>query len=190
MMKTMSKIVFVILFLTLTLHASPRHIDFHFANGMMGESKKGEEKIWEKYVETLQYLNPNISSENSTAKVAFNANELWDIGDAVEVVFQKLIGDIISWGKVQRLLREYVLENDLIEYFNGLSQAFNSEDLQTQISSYNTSLSTGHSVIVVANSQRNYFTNEAYDVLSPYEQKAVCMLGTAKKNLKYFWILY
>lgn len=178
----MSKIVFIILFLTLILYASPRYIDFYYANGMMGETKTKEKDTWKEYVKTLQYINPDISSENSTAKVAYNANELWGIGDAIEVVFQKLIGDIISWGKVQRLLREYVMDNDLIEYFNGLSQAFNSEDLQVQINAYKTSLRKDHSLIVVAHSQGNFFTNKVYETLSSCQQHSFKMIGVASPS--------
>ncbi|WP_304543639.1 cadherin repeat domain-containing protein [Sulfurimonas microaerophilic] len=52
-------------------------------------------------------------------------------------------------------------------------------DLTEQIKNYRTSINAGNQVIVIAHSQGNFFTNEAYNALSPCEQKSFYMLGTA-----------
>ena len=44
-------------------------------------------------------------------------------------------------------------------------------DLKKQIHAYRDSISSGHGVLVVAHSQGNLFTREAYDALDPCMQK-------------------
>lgn len=139
-------------FTALYAEIDERKIDLYYANGMMGDSKKSEEKVWAEYVKSLKKLNPNLKAGTTNVKVAYNASGLWGLDDAVEVIYQKA-GDLISWAKMQESLREYVADNKLIESFNAKSQLFNYEDLKVQIDSYKKDISDGHSVVVVAHSQ-------------------------------------
>ncbi|SFV56670.1 hypothetical protein MNB_SM-4-75 [hydrothermal vent metagenome] len=170
----MKHIIAILLLLSLMVSSvcgatEEREIDLYFANGMFGDSKGEEETAWRRYVKELQKYNPNIKS--AIPKVSYNASNLWGIDDVIEVVFQKLLGDIISWGKVQESLRSYI-DNDLIKAVNALSQAFNNNDLQTQVESYKKDLADGHAVIVVAHSQGDLFTYEAYTALSSKMKKS------------------
>ena len=83
----MSKIFIICFLMIVSLHATPRHLDLYFANGMMGKSEKEEKDTWQKYVKTLQYTNPNISENTSTAKVAYNASELWVQGQVTLTLY-------------------------------------------------------------------------------------------------------
>ena len=176
--------VFVALIILLEASASSNTIDLYFANGMNGESEVDVQKMWLDYVDTLSHSStyPDLYIKPDNAKVAYNASELGGLGDFFEVEMQKVVGDVISWAKAQRLLKEYVLNNTLIEYYNAKSQLFNFSDLHTQIESYKTDLRAGHSIIVVAHSQGNFFTNKVYETLSPCQQKYFKMIGVASPS--------
>ena len=114
---------FIITIISLQVSLSANAIDLYYANGMFGKDKKEEQKLWSDHVDTLSSSNtyPDLNINPKNAKVAYNASELWGLGDLAEVIPQKVIGDTISWSKVQNWLREYVIENGLIEYFNAKS---------------------------------------------------------------------
>ena len=114
-----------------------RQIDLYFANGMFGNDEKTEKEDWQDYVKALKKSNPNMD-QKTTPKIAYNSHTLWGADDIVEVMFQKLVGDTISWAKTQEYLQAYIVENEIIEAVNILSQSFNIQDLATHIKSYKT----------------------------------------------------
>ena len=177
-------LIFIATNVLLATPACSNTIDFYFANGLNGESQDIEETLWKEYTTTLKASSvyPELKININSTKVAYNASELWGLGDLAEVIPQKITGDAISWSKVQGWLREYVIDNGLIEYFNGKSQKYNSSDLHTQIESYKADLRAGHSIIAVAHSQGNFFTNKVYETLSPCQQKYFKMIGVASPS--------
>ncbi|WP_345975310.1 hypothetical protein [Sulfurimonas sp. HSL3-7] len=113
-------------------------------------------------------------------KAAYNTkHDLWDFIEAAAQLFEQN-GWSMYWNSFV-IATDQVLEKHYIDYFAGLSNN-HTNDLTEQIKNYKNSINAGNQVIVIAHSQGNYFTNEAYDALSPCEQKAVCMLGTTKKT--------
>ena len=112
-----------------------RQMDLYFANGMFGNDKLKEKEAWDKYVDDLKKHNPNINQEVSP-QLSFNSHALWGADDVIEVIFQKLVGDTISWAKTQEYLQEYIEDNDMIEAINLLAQSFNIDNLATQVKSY------------------------------------------------------
>lgn len=198
-MKSIIKLVLLLSLVSSSLFAQiidERQIDLYFANGMFGESQENEKKTWDKYVDDLKKHNPNINQRVSP-KTAYNSNLLWEPSNPIllqlskiisgadgvlEVMFQKLAGDTISWGKTQDYLQDYIVDNDILEAVNLLSQSFNIEDLAAQIKSYKKSINSGHGVIVVAHSQGNFFTNKAYEYLAPWQKEYFQMIGVASPS--------
>ncbi|PHS56803.1 MAG: hypothetical protein COB17_07990 [Sulfurimonas sp.] len=154
--------------------------DLYYANGMFGEAENDEKKDWYIYVKILKKSNSNINSV--TNKISYNSHTLWGVDDVIEVMFQKFIGDIISWSKTQDYLKDYIEENEIINAVNILSQAFNIQDLATHIKSYKDSINAGHGVIVVAHSQGNFFTNKAYEYLEGWQKNYFHMIGVASPS--------
>ncbi len=185
---TMKKIIvkiFILLLATLPLSSAVNEYttDLYFANGMFGEDEATEQRIWEIYVENLKSNNSFLNIQTTNVKVAYNASELWGIGDALEVLFQNFIGDTISYVKLHDQFKEYVEENNLIEVLNALSQSFNFSDLAIQISSYKEDIRNGHAVVVVAHSQGNFFTNKAFEDLDDWMEPYFHMIGVASPSL-------
>ena len=113
----------LIFFFSSSLYAeiNEYQIDLYFANGMNGEEESKEKKTWDKYVQELKKRNPILKTQYIAVKVAYNAHELWGAGDTIEVIFQKVIGDQISWLKINTAIEEYVILNNLLESYNLLS---------------------------------------------------------------------
>lgn len=166
---------------SVSANINERQIDLYFANGMFGESEKSEKKIWDKYVDVLKASNPNIN-QAAAPKISYNSHTLSGADGIIEVMFQKLVGDSISWAKTQDYLQEYIVENEILEAANVLSQSFNIEDLTTHITSYKKALNDGHIVIVTAHSQGNFFTNKAYEYLNMCQRTSFHMVGVASPS--------
>jgi len=158
-----------------------RQIDLYFANGMFGDPEEEEKNRWDDYVKVLKKSNPNMN-QAATPKIAYNSHTLWGADDVVEVMFQKLIGDTISWAKTQNYLQAYIIENEIIEAINLLSQSFNSVDLARHRIAYKDSINKGHGIIIVAHSQGNFFTNKAYEYLAPWQKNYFHMIGVASPS--------
>ena len=184
-MKRLIISVLILFLTTLPLYAAVDEykIDLYYANGMLGNSLKSEQKAWDVYVETIQSSVPALDIERVNSKIAYNASELWGGGDVIEVLFQRIIGDTVSWLKVQDMFKEYVDENNLIEVLDSLSQAYNFSDLSTQVKNYKENISNGHGVIVVAHSQGNFFTNKAFEYLDDWMKPYFHMTGVASPSI-------
>ena len=80
----------------------------------------------------------------------------------------------LDWDKFSILYKEYLKDN-----FESYNPSFHDEDLTKQVNAYKQSIKDGHGVIVIAHSQGNYFTNEAYEKLDDWMKDYFHMFGVA-----------
>jgi len=140
---------FIITLFTTTLFAQidERKTDVYFANGILTESIGADNNaiLLEKAIRNETYAGNITEYEKHIAKVttAYNSTHGF-LPDGIETFFQKF-----GWTAL----------NDLFSVHGA--------DLSKQVAKYRDSISSRHSVFVVAHSQGNLFTKEAYDALSP-----------------------
>jgi len=170
----MMKKIFLLLILSSFAYAAIAEYktDVYFSNGISTEDEdaKRNAKLLDAAIEdklgTNQY-NKQIGkvdySYNNTNGIPFDLTESAD---------QKL--NIIKWRDWLASLFGYVTSH--------------ASDLKKQIDAYKASISSGHSVLVVAHSQGNLFTGEAFAALSPCMQErfeAVSIASPMSANIKY-----
>lgn len=173
--------IYLLLILSSTyLHANDTAInecksDIYFANGIMtdeGNATKNRDLIRDNLL--IEQYNGDLSKINKELnfKTAYN-NTYGFSGDIYEAYLQ-LAGENEGWRDLY-LFISYILGNtgDEKDWYNqalSLITGMNEEmirqayeaDLSVQITDYKNSIALGHSVIVVAHSQGNLFTNDAY----------------------------
>ncbi|MEA2111780.1 MAG: hypothetical protein U9P71_07005 [Campylobacterota bacterium] len=148
--------LFILLsFINLNLFADSCGSRVFYANGV--GVKKQERDLLLAWKE--QYISLGL---DGTPSISYNQSEGM-IADFLEA-YQQLNGDD-QWGwfwDIFGALPDLMLDI-IYKYFN--YDELHDITLNEQIDAYRTALKAGQSVIVVAHSQGNYFTNEAYDIL-------------------------
>jgi len=121
-----------------------RKTDICFANGIDTEKadvKYNAEEILAPAIQTELYGGSETEMKKHISKVSYAYNSTNSlISDGIETIYQKF-----GWV--------------------GLSDLFNAShgtDLKIQVTAYQNSIKSGHKVLVVAHSQGNLFTKEAY----------------------------
>ncbi len=138
-----------------------RKTDVYFANGIKTKDSQAESNA--KLLRTsiidkfgIEHYNQRI---NKVSYAYNNTNDMFIDGDGgfdlIESADQKL--DLIKWRDWLASLVGYVTSH--------------ASDLKKQIDAYKASIDNGHSVLVVAHSQGNLFTGEAFAALGPCMQK-------------------
>ena len=79
-----------------------------------------------------------------------------------------------GWEKFSIFFRTYLETHNIQEVYDT-----HIPDLTAQVATYKESIKLGHGVIVVAHSQGNYFTNEAYELLDGWMKDYFHMFGVA-----------
>jgi len=132
-----------------------RKIDVYFANGILTKQRTANDNakllrisIVDKF--GIDYYNKQIGK---VGYVYNNTNGI--LFDLTESADQKL--DLIKWRDWLASLFGYVTSH--------------ASDLKKQIDAYKSSIDNGHGVLVVAHSQGNIFTGEAFAALGPCMQK-------------------
>ncbi len=149
--------------------------DIYLATGVLTSEKKTEEALLALQID-LNASNPKLYS-NQVFKSAYNtSSDFWDFIEGAAQLFEQN-GWSIYWDSFI-ILTNNRLTQHYIDYFSQVSQNHDA-DLSKQIANYKASINAGNQVIVIAHSQGNYFTNEAYDALSECQKKSFYMLGTA-----------
>lgn len=170
------KVLINLIFLTFLVFANVNEYksDVYFANGiMMKYSEKVAKEIWEDELNVL-LSQSNLETYNriDEIKIAYNASKGF-FDDLLESLVQ-LIGSDFGLEKVS-------------EYFEQILGALNiqedidvhNQDLQNHIKEYKETIKAGKSAIVIAHSQGNYYTNEAYLELDVWMKNYFYMFGVA-----------
>ena len=151
--------------------------DIYFANGVLTDKKTAENNldlIWEK-VRIEQYGGDVVKMEKElTFDTAYNQT-FGTIADFYEALMQKA-DESFGWEALYNVIKAALMLKDKIEVtlpngktvemsgslFDRFMQITHDADISTQVKSYRKSIRQGHKVIVIAHSQGNLFTNEAY----------------------------
>lgn len=154
--------------------------DIYLATGVLTTEKSTDEA--RKALEAdLKAANPEIYGSDPFKSAYNTTHGLWDFIEAAAQLF-----DQNGWSKYWQsfsVITNQKLAQHFIDYFSGLSQN-HSVDINEQITNYANSINAGNQVIVIAHSQGNYFTNQAYEALNDCQKKSFYMLGTANPASK------
>ena len=138
-----------------------RKTDVYFANGILtdeGNATANSRLLREEIISVIYSGNLNKFDKNiGDVAEAYNSTHGWGIGDLIESLLQKLS------------LHE-VVDGIVGNIYNTLTQNAHSSDLSLQVANYKKSIQSGHKVLVVAHSQGNLFTYEAYRKLDDWMQ--------------------
>ena len=177
-MKQLFKIIGILLFLIVAVNLHAENIDecksdLYYANGIM--MKYSEEKalrMWKKEVEKLLLSNIEVYAKITNVKMSYNLSQGF-LDDLLES-FEQVMSNEWGWMEYSVYFANYLKGHGIQEL-----DFQHNIDLDTQITAYKNSIKLGHSVIVIAHSQGNYFTNEAYEYLDVWMQPYFHMMGVA-----------
>lgn len=175
-MKTILLSVYVLTFLlTTSLFANINECksDLYYANGiMMGDSEKVALTKWRNRVDDLLYSKQNTFNRLANILVSYNKSQWFD--DDIYESFEQMMSNEWGWKDFSLYFETYLKTHLIQEAGNQHSQ-----DLTTQVNGYKQSIKNGHGVIVIAHSQGNFFTNEAYEQLDDWMKQYFHMIGVA-----------
>lgn len=183
-MKHLTILLFISLsFVNINAFASvdESQVDLYYANGIgmeLDEDAAGD--LWEDRVESLKKSNPE-KLKNTTAKISYNSSTLFGVEDFMEALLQYAVGQGVSeitWG-VAVLFNHNEYVEWAVNQVNRLSETLNIVDLTNHVNAYKNSIESGRGVVVVAHSQGNFFTNKAYQLLTPWMRSYFQMIGVA-----------
>jgi hypothetical protein len=144
--------------------------DVYFANGILTEKKDTiyYTDLLEKSIKKNLYANNKEEMSKHIGKVRYmyNSTNYFGLHDLGETLRQKL---------------------DLNTFYDFIGDV-HGRDLATQITAYNTSVEAGNKVLVVAHSQGNLFTYEAYNKVATDTKKnfeAVSVASPMSEDIKY-----
>ena len=169
-----SSCILILLFFFLVPQLSAK-ADVYLSTGILTD-KDSTDAARDLLEEDLKTSNPEIYGSEPFKSAYNTSRDLWDFIEAADQLFEQN-GWSIYWNSFV-IATDLVLEKHYIDYFAGLSKN-HTNDLTEQLKNYKNSINAGNQVIVIAHSQGNYFTNEAYDALSECQKKSFYMLGTA-----------
>jgi len=149
--------------------------DLYYANGIlidMDIAIDKHEEAWKDKVDDLFLSNQEEYKKVANIKISFNASQgpLDDVYESLEQIMSNEWG----WVEYAKQYRTYMEESGFQE-----SVDLHSHDLTNQVNAYKQSIKDGHGVIVIAHSQGNYYTNEAYELLDGWMKDYFHMFGVA-----------
>lgn len=170
----MKKTLFLIVVFLNTLLATEINeykVDLYYANGiMLQDSAEQAEDKWRIRVKNLLQKYPQLQTKIGKTDVAYNIShgiveDLWEsFNQKVDLEpswnagwegFKEVIDRIPLTKAVGYLIKAAEIAN---EYISG-------NTLDEQVTKYKESIESGHGVVVVAHSQGNLFTSQAYNRL-------------------------
>jgi len=179
-MRTLLKIISLTLLATISLFANVQKIDeckvdVYYANGIMIDmnvTQAKHELRWNDMVDDMFISNPEEYKKIASAKIAYNASQGFfdDVFESAEQVMSNEWG----WKKFSVYFRVYLENHNIQEKYDT-----HIPDLTAQVKAYKESIILGHGVIVIAHSQGNYYTNEAYEELDDWMKAYFHMFGVA-----------
>ncbi len=179
-MKNLLKIISLSLLVSISLFANVQEIDeckvdLYYANGIMIDmnvTQAKHEKKWKKIVYDMFISNPEEYKKIANARISYNASQGFfdDVFESAEQVMSNEWG----WKKFSIFFRTYLETHNIQKAYDT-----HIPDLTAQVKTYKDSIKLGHGVIVIAHSQGNYYTNEAYEKLDAWMQDYFHMFGVA-----------
>jgi hypothetical protein len=141
--------------------------DVYFANGILTEDKDAEKRSKLLRTSIIEMLGEEAFTQKiGKVNYVYNSTNYFGLHDLGEALRQKL---------------------DLNTFYDFIGDV-HGRDLQLQIDAYNASIDAGHKVLVVAHSQGNLFTYEAYNGISAKAKKnfeAVSVASPMSADIKY-----
>ena len=177
-MRNSLKIISLFILLTVSLFANTQKInecktDLYYANGIMiKESKQEARKLWENKAKELFSTNPQELKTIGKIDISYNVSQDFfsDLFESAE----QAISNEWGWSEFSNYFRTYL---ELKGYQDSVDQ--HRPNLNAQVKVYKESIKLGHGVIVIAHSQGNYYTNEAYEKLGEWMKDYFHMFGVA-----------
>ncbi len=170
----MKKILFLLCLSVITLYATidERKIDLYYANGiMMLEDEDIARKIWKQKADDLLATDPKIKKYISDIDIAYNISNGF-ANDMFEAFLQKTALEPaygLGWIAFKELISKIRLVGNAIGMLATMKERtaliIHDGTLNTQIAKYKQSIKDGHGVVIVAHSQGNLFTQEAFNSL-------------------------
>jgi hypothetical protein len=147
--------------------------DLYYANGIMIDVKADvAETKWQKKVKKLFINNKKEYIELSKISISYNASQGF-FDDVFESAGQVMSNEW-GWSEFSGYFRTYLEQKGIQESVN-----LHRPNLNTQVKAYKQSIKDGHGVIVIAHSQGNYYTNEAYEELDEWMKDYFHMFSVA-----------
>ena len=147
--------------------------DLYYANGiMMSDTEEGALGKWEEQVDDLFSNELETYSKISSIRVSYNMSQGF-IDDILEA-FEQVTRNEWDWQAFTTFITVYLTQHNIQEDWQA-----HINDLIRQVDSYKQSIKDGHGVIVIAHSQGNYFTNEAYELLDDWMKSYFKMMRVA-----------
>lgn len=147
--------------------------DLYYANGiMMPDSEEMALVKWRKKAYDLLLSKPESYKKIADIKISYNVSQGF-LDDVLES-FEQMMDNEWGWDVFTTYFTVYLTEHGIQE---GWREHVN--DLNNQVESYKKSIKDGHGVIVLAHSQGNYYTNEAYERLDDWMKEYFHMFGIA-----------
>ncbi|MGK0255569.1 MAG: hypothetical protein ACI81I_000169, partial [Arcobacteraceae bacterium] len=150
-------------------------VDLYYANGIMIDmnvTQAKHELRWKDIVEDMFIDNQEALKKIANAKIAYNRSQGFD--DDVFESAEQVMSNEWGWEEFSGYFRTYL-------ELKGYQESYDTHtpDLNAQVNAYKESIKLGHGVIVIAHSQGNYYTNEAYERLDTWMKDYFHMFGVA-----------
>jgi len=171
----MRKVIYLLLFLSLSLFAKIDEYksDLYYANGiMMNISEKEATKVWSSKVKELFANNQKDYKQLEKIQNSYNRSQGF-FDDLFESLEQKISNEF-GWKELSAYVTSFLTTHNIQEDWKA-----HVNDLSKQVANYKKSITSGHGVIVIAHSQGNYYTNEAYEELDDWMKEYFHMFGVA-----------
>lgn len=174
----MKLLIHFLLFFAVTVLSASTTIDecksdLYYANGIMMElSAMDALEQWNDKVNDIFQERPDSYEKLAGIKIAYNTSQGF-VDDLLEAL-EQTVGNEWGWGALRAYITVYLTTHNIQEDWQT-----HVHDLSVQIENYKQSVRNGHGVIVIAHSQGNYFTNEAYVQLDDWMQQYFHMFGVA-----------
>ena len=166
-------ILVTLLFTSLMANIDECKTDLYYANGiMMPDSEEKALMKWRKKAYDLLFSKPETYKKISDIKISYNISEsfLADISES----FEQIENNEWGWETFTAYYETFLAIKHL-----HLDWDLHDLDLSNQVEAYKKSIKHGHGVTVLAHSQGNYYTNEAYELLDEWMKVYFKMFGIA-----------
>lgn len=171
----MKKLLLILLFITTFIKAdgvnayNEYKVDLYYANGIMMQESEAQSKVtWQERVDDLLFENPHLRERIGKTDVAYNISEGM-IHDLWEAFMQKVNLEPeygVGWSAfkvtISRMGQIGKVADFVINASEYASSISHDGTLNEQVENYKQSIELGHGVVVVAHSQGNLFTAEAF----------------------------
>ncbi len=185
----MKKILLIVGFLTTFINAETydeTKVDLYFANGvMMQESEYESKEIWKERVKNILSRYPRLNDRIGKTDLAYNVSE-GIISDMWEAFMQKVSLEenyALGWIAFKTMVVAISNRNTIVDYMIQASDIagdkIHDSTLNEQMEKYQESIKLGHGVVVVAHSQGNLFTLEAFNKLDEWMKPYFHMISVA-----------